>query len=46
MKVDPGFILKSFFNMILKDESVVATKAITIQASVEMTDFSGSPLLT
>jgi hypothetical protein len=45
MKVDPGLILKSFFSMILKDESVVATKAMTIQASIEMTDISASHLL-
>jgi hypothetical protein len=34
--------LKSFFNIILKDESVVATNAMTIQASIKMTDFSAS----
>ena len=45
MKVDPGWTLKSFFRMILKDESVVATKAMNIQASIEMTDFSDSPWL-
>jgi hypothetical protein len=44
MKVDPGLTLKSFFSMILKDESVVATKAMTIQASLEMPDFSEPPL--
>ena len=34
MNVEPGLILKSFFRMILKDESVVATKAIIVQASI------------